>query len=170
MWISQTLEFDIVTMALTRAKRNLIVVLLFIGFLAISALIAIVFQSEIVALIFMIPFVFIVMLVSNRTLKLKRLGSISMLREEVVLVNEVQHLKRNIPVTEIDKIFIRGGAEVDLKGGRAITKRKTLFLDFTLKTKEEVIVHIQVPQDDEVTADQITEYCKSLSIKCLRKL
>jgi hypothetical protein len=170
MWIAENLVFEIVTMALSRGKRNLIVVLLFVGFLSLSALLVVLFQSKMPALICFIPFVFIVMIISNKTLQLKRLGSIDMLKDEILLVNEVRNLKRTIPTSDVSKIFIRGGAEMDLQGRHAIKKRKTLFLDLTLKTKEEVIVHIHVPEDDELTADQIHQYCKTLNITCDRKL
>ncbi len=169
MKLAETLVFDIVTMALTRARRNLYVVILFVGFMALSAMFKVMLHSSLAGLIAFIPFIFIVMFVSNIALKLKRIGSISLLNDSIHLHNEVLPLERIIAVNEIKTLLIKGGAQADLRG-RIITKRKTLFLDFTLKNDELITVHIAVPEDDEITCDQITVYCRAQGISCSRKI
>lgn len=167
MLIAENLTYNIVEMAMTKFKRNLVTVLLFLLFMTLSSVSVLVFNSKLGALIAMPIILFISYLVSRKAMRLKKIGTIKLTSAEINLENEILGINRNILVGELTKVFIRGGARVDIRGS---LHKKTLFLDISLSSGEVVIVHIEVKEWDEDTADQITAYCQALNVPCYRKL
>jgi hypothetical protein len=164
-----SVQLDMVDMAVSaksRKKRNLLTLLLFIGFLGCSLLGLLIFQNKIVSLILIVPVMVVSYLISKKSRTLIRIGSVTMDEEKIHLVNETDQQERMIELKEVTKIFIRGG--VRLSGDSA--QKKSLFIDITLDSGEEVIVHVAVIKLDEHTAEQITAFCKTHNIVCYRKL
>ena len=135
----ETLEFNIVEMAWSRKKRNLASVSAFFICIILSAVVVIIFETRLAALIAFIPFALVTYIISRQALKLKKIGFTIWKNEDILLVNEVANLERKISTDSINKIFTRGGAGKDLKGS---LHRKTLLIDIHLKDEELVTVHI----------------------------
>jgi len=156
----EQVQFNLVNGASQKKRRKIIIALMTTNLISIVVG-AFVLKISWIPLITTVAFLIAMMVFKRKQQSLKVIGTMRFDKNGVDLNNPEQGANRNISISSIDSVSLRSGVKADDDDARDYL---TMYLNFHLKSGENLPVQLEVIEVDEYTTQLILDYFEPRNI------